>query len=219
MKHSSHYYARHFVGGHQEVFDIGCGKGFFAAELKRSDNRVVGVDTLPQSPESEVLEEYISADLNADQVRILERLRGRRFDRVLLLDVLEHLARPESLLITARRALKENGCLVVSLPNIANVTERLMLLVGRFDYADRGIMDRSHLRFFTRKTARQLLEEINYEILQEKMTVMPMELILGLSPANFLMRAINGFLAVLTALFPGLLGYQIMFLARSGSTN
>ena len=202
------------VGNHQEVLDIGCGKGFFAAELKRNGNRVVGVDSIPQASEHEVLEQYFSADLNADPGRILQQLNGRRFGRVLLLDVLEHLLHAEGLLAAARAALQDNGCLVVSLPNVANITARWMLLTGRFDYADRGIMDRTHVRFFTRKTARRLLEENGYEILEEKLTVMPVELILGLSPTNFLMRAINGFLAALTAWLPGLFGYQIMFLAR-----
>ena len=214
MKHSSHSYAQRFVGSHQEVLDIGCGKGFFAAELKRNGNRVVGVDSIPEASEHEVLEQYVSADLDADQDRILQQLSGRRFDRVLLLDVLEHLVHPERLLAAASAALKDNGCLVVSLPNVANITVRLMLLLGRFDYADRGIMDRTHLRFFTRETARRLLEGNGYKILEEKMTVMPVELILGLSPANPVIRALNGFLAALTAVLPGLFGYQSMFLAR-----
>ena len=147
------------VGSHQDVLDIGCGKGFLAALLKRDGNRVVGVDSIPEAPEHAVLEQYVRADLDADQERIVRGLQARRFDRVLLLDVLEHLVHPEGLLAAARAALKDNGCLVVSLPNVANITVRLMLLLGRFDYADRGIMDRTHLRFFTRKTARQLLEE------------------------------------------------------------
>ena len=218
MKHSSHDYAQRFVGSHQEVLDIGCGKGFFAAQLRKNANRVVGVDSIPKSPEHEALEQYIAADLDVDQERILQRLNGRRFDRVLLLDVLEHLVHPEGLLAAAQAALKDNGCLVVSLPNVANITVRLMLFLGRFDYADRGIMDRTHLRFFTRKTARRLLEENGYEILEEQMTVMPVELILGLSPRNFLIRALNGFLAALTAVLPGLFGYQIMFLARNRQT-
>ena len=75
-------------------------------------------------------------------------------------------------------------------------------------------MDRTHLRFFTRKTARRLLEENGCEIIDEKTTVMPLELVLGMDPSNPLMRAVNAVLGALTAMFPTLLGYQFVFLAR-----
>ena len=213
-KHSSHYYARQLVGRNQEVLDVGCGEGFFAAELKRDGNRIVGVDALPAAGESEALERYISADLNVAQPDLARQAGDHRFDRVLLLDVLEHLVQPERLLGEIRPALKESGMLMVSLPNVANITVRLALLFGRFHYTDRGILDRTHLHFYTRKTARAFLEENGWEIVTAKTTIMPLELVLGLDPANPLMRTITALLAVATALFPGLLGYQFVYLAR-----
>ena len=213
-KHSSHYMARRLVGSGQDVLDMGCGEGFFAAELKRDGNRIVGVDALPTAGEHTALEKYISADLNAPQPTLERGLEGRRFDRVLLLDVLEHLLQPESLLREVRPTLKENGRLVVSVPNVANITVRLGLLFGRFTYTDRGILDRTHLHFYTRKSARAMLEEGGWEILEARTTVMPLELVLGLDPANPLMRVITAVTAVFTKLLPGLLGYQLIYLAR-----
>ncbi len=213
-RHSSHYYARQLVGRNQDVLDVGCGEGFFAAELKKDGNRTVGVDALPSARASEALERYIPADLNIAQPDLAHQAGEYRFDRVLLLDVLEHLVRPERLLAEVRPALKESGRLVVSLPNVANITVRLALLFGRFNHTDRGIMDRTHLHFYTRKTARALLEDNGWEILTAKATVMPLELVLGLDPANRLMRAITALLARATALLPGLLGYQFVYLAR-----
>ena len=213
-KRSSHYYAQRFVGRDHEVLDIGCGVGFFAAWLKEDGNRVTGVDALPHAAAHEALAEYYTADLNASGGTLPVELDGRRFDRVLLLDVLEHLTEPERLLAAARGALREHGRLVVSLPNVANITVRLALLLGRFNYAERGIMDRTHLRFFTRKTARRLLEDNGWEILEAKPTVMPLELALGIRPENLVMRALNTVLAVMTAVFPKLLGYQFVFLVR-----
>jgi len=213
-KCSSHYYARQLVGRGQDVLDVGCGEGFFAAELKKDGNRVVGVDLLPVAGESEALERYISADLNVPQPDLARQAGERAFDRVLLLDILEHLVQPERLLAEVRPALKPAGLLVVSLPNMANITVRLALLFGHFPYADRGILDYTHLRFYTRKTARALLEENGWEIVASKATVMPLELVLGLDPANPVMRAITWLLAAATAVFPGLLGYQFVFLAR-----
>jgi hypothetical protein len=75
-------------------------------------------------------------------------------------------------------------------------------------------MDRTHLHFYTRRTARALLEENGWEIVAAKTTVMPLELVLGLDPANPLMRAITALLAAATTLFPRLLGYQFVYLAR-----
>jgi hypothetical protein len=103
---------------------------------------------------------------------------------------------------------------VVSVPNVANITVRIALLFGRFHYTDRGILDRTHVRFYTRKTARAFLEENGWEILAAKTTVMPLELVLGLNPENPIMRATTALLAVATAAFPSVLGYQLVYLAR-----
>jgi 2-polyprenyl-3-methyl-5-hydroxy-6-metoxy-1,4-benzoquinol methylase len=213
-KHSSHYYARQFVGRDRDVLDVGCGEGFFAAELKKDGNRMVGVDALPSAGEHGALERYISADLNTAQPELARQAGEHAFDRILLLDVLEHLVQPQRLLAEVRPALKESGRLVVSLPNIANITVRLALLFGRFPYTDRGILDCTHLHFYTRKTARAFLEGSGWEIVAAKTTVMPLELVLGLDSANPLMRTITALLAAATAVFPTLLGYQFVFLAR-----
>ncbi len=213
-KHSSHYYARQLVGRDRDVLDVGCGEGFFAAELKKDGNRVVGVDALPDAGKRDALERYISADLNVAQPGLARQAGEQRFDRVLLLDILEHLVRPERLLAEVRPALRESGLLVVSVPNVANITVRLALLFGHFRYTDRGILDRTHLSFYTRKTARAFLVENGWEIVAAKTTVMPLELVLGLDPNNPLMRGITALLAAATAVFPALLGYQFVYLAR-----
>jgi glycosyltransferase involved in cell wall biosynthesis len=212
-RQSSHDYARRLVGHNRDVLDIGCGEGFFAVELKKAGNRVVGVDALPAASESHALEDYFSADLN-DARGVFRQLSGRRFDRVLLLDVLEHLVRPDRLLSEAKAALGADGCLVVSLPNVAHFAVRLALLFGRFNYVERGILDRTHLRFFTRQTAQRLLEDAGYEILETRITITPAELVLGLPQDHPLIRAINAMQRVLIRLLPGLFGYQFVFLAR-----
>jgi len=206
------------VGSGRDVLDVGCGEGFLATELKRQGNRVTGIDALSEAEQTEALEQYFSADLDAGIAEVVEKLRGKRFDRVLLMDVLEHLKRPEVLLRQCKDVLKPEGAVVVSLPNIANLTVRLMLLVGRFNYTVRGILDKTHVRFFTRRTARRFLEENGYRIVEEKITVMPLELVLGLDHANLMMRALNISLGLFTRLFPGLLGYQIMFLGKIAKT-
>jgi len=214
-KYSSHYYVRRMAGSNHEVLDVGCGEGFLAEELQKQGNRITGIDALRSAKNLEAFEQYFSADLDRGIQPVIDELRGKRFDRVLLLDVLEHLKHPEQLLGQCHQALGPDGLLVVSVPNVANISVRLMLLLGRFDYAERGILDKTHLRFFTRKTARRLMEENGYSIVAEKNTVIPLELVFGLPPENLLMKLLNRTLAAITWLMPGLFGYQVMFLARS----
>jgi len=213
-KHSSHYIARQMVGSNHRVLDVGCGEGYFAAELKKDGNTVVGVDALPEAGESGALDQFFSADLDQPQTDLPQRAGERSFDRVLLLDILEHLVRPERLLTELRPALKDSGMIVVSVPNVANLTVRVALLLGNFNYSERGILDRTHLHFYTRRTARALLEDNGWEVVTAKTTVMPLELILGLAPGNIIMRLITGLMAIATAVFPGLFGYQLVYLAR-----
>jgi len=214
-KGSSHYNVEQMVGQDQEVLDLGCGEGILAARLQKQRNRVTGADILPHAANESVLEQYFSVNLDQGIGPVIEGLQGKRFDRVLLLDILEHLHRPEVILQQCHETLRPEGRLIVSVPNIANITVRLMLLLGKFDYTERGILDKTHLRFFTRKTARRLLEENGYQIHEEKETLMPIELAFGLSAKNILMRMGNRVLAFCTWLLPGLFGYQIMFVAKS----
>ncbi len=212
--HSSHAYIQTMVGKNDTILDLGCGHGFFAAELKKAGERTItGVDSLPKPERREVLEDYISADLDsgADIDTITKTLAGKKFDSVLLLDVLEHLTTPERLLQASSQWVEENGTVIVSLPNVAHLYVRLMLLVGRFDYQDRGILDRTHLRWFTRKTARKFFHSNGFRIVRERATVVPLELVIGLSPSNVFMRMLNVISAGLTRIWPTLFGYQFIF--------
>ena len=212
---SSHYYAIRMVGARQDVLDVACGEGFLASELKKSENRITGIDVLPQVKETPALDRYFSADLDQGISPVVDQLKGERFSRVLLLDVLEHLKRPETILDECHDVLQKDGLLIVSVPNIANITVRVALAFGRFNYTERGIFDRTHYRFFTRKTIRSLMESHGYRIVEEKLTVMPMELVFGMSPDGRIMRGVNLTLRALTRLAPGLFGYQIMLVAKS----
>jgi 2-polyprenyl-3-methyl-5-hydroxy-6-metoxy-1,4-benzoquinol methylase len=216
-KYSSHYYVQQLVGAERSVLDLGCGEGAVAAELKLNGNRVTGVDLLPAASNSHAFEDYFSADLEEGIEPVIEALQGKRFDRVLLLDVLEHLSHPERLLQQCRQVLAPQGELIISVPNVAHLSIRLLLLLGRFEYTQRGILDRTHLCFFTRKTARCLVRENGFEIRAEKFTVTPLELIFGMQADHWLMKAMNRCMAVITRVLPGLFAYQIMFVVRATS--
>jgi 2-polyprenyl-3-methyl-5-hydroxy-6-metoxy-1,4-benzoquinol methylase len=215
-KYSSHYYVGQLVGSNRSVLDLGCGEGAVAAELTSNGNRVTGVDLLPAAANARALEGYFSADLEDGIQPVVEALHGRRFDRVLLLDVLEHLRRPERLLEQCGQVLEPDGELIISVPNVAHLSVRLLLLFGKFNYTQRGILDRTHMRFFTRKTARNLILGNGYKIHAEKFTVTPLELIFGMAADHWLMKSLTRCLAVVTNALPGLFAYQIMFVVQSG---
>jgi SAM-dependent methyltransferase len=159
----------------------------------------------------------LDVSLSNDLERGLGELTGnsaRSFDRILLLDILEHLRNPSPVLRDSRRLLAQRGKLIVSVPNAVNLTVRLKVLFGRFRYDDRGILDWSHLRFFTKKTIRALLEEHGYRITSCHFTVMPLERLIPLRPENRLLRFANRVLRVATAVAPGLLAYEILLVAE-----
>jgi 2-polyprenyl-3-methyl-5-hydroxy-6-metoxy-1,4-benzoquinol methylase len=83
-------------------------------------------------------------------------------------DVLEHLVDPWEALRVARGLLAPGGVAIVSVPNVAAWPVRFGLLAGRFDYADFGLLDRTHLRFFTRRSAHELVQAAGYEIERER---------------------------------------------------
>jgi 2-polyprenyl-3-methyl-5-hydroxy-6-metoxy-1,4-benzoquinol methylase len=136
------------------------------------------------------------------------------FDVVVCADVLEHLVRPAALLERIQGWLKPGGTLFVSLPNVANVSVRLGLLFGEFRYADRGILDRTHLSFYTRASARQLLESAGFRVRSAEPTTMPYELALpglAVSPWNASIRA---FAQVSARAWPTMFGYQFVLEAQ-----
>jgi len=123
-------------------------------------------------------------------------------------DVLEHLVKPADQL---RRlvATQTDGCLIiVSVPNIANIWVRLNLLLGRFDYSDRGILDRTHLHFYTRKSFLNLLQNAGLEVKKMQVTPIPMDLVDPFFVQNFIGRGLYAILTQLTIWWPTMLGYQ-----------
>jgi 2-polyprenyl-3-methyl-5-hydroxy-6-metoxy-1,4-benzoquinol methylase len=132
------------------------------------------------------------------------------FDAVVCADVLEHLPRPDALLARIREWLRPGGVLLVSLPNVANVTVRGALLLGRFPYAEKGILDRTHLRFYTRASARRLLEDGGFRIRRLAATAMPYELAvpaLGRAPLS---RPVRAFASGSARVWPTMFGYQFV---------
>lgn len=150
------------------VLDLGCHSGLMGSFLKEKKGcEVVGADIDPVALKAAAkrLDRVYHCDLQSRGWSAVLAVKGEKdFDVILYGDVLEHTSDPASILQEAHRLLKPGGQIIVSLPNVANLRVRLGLLFGNFDYAESGILDRTHLRFFTRKTARALLEQAGYTV-------------------------------------------------------
>lgn len=152
-----------YVGSNKKVLDVGCGSGYLGEIFKKNGCWVAGIESdCNRARQAQgLLDGFVKADIES-----LEKLDYPEgfFDCIVLADVLEHLRRPDAALILFRRYLNDNGYLVVSIPNVARLDVRLKFLCGKFDYDNGGILDKTHLRFFTEKTARKLLEGCGYSI-------------------------------------------------------
>src|SRR5262249_50548382 len=165
MLYSSHRLALEAVRAvrPKRVLDLGCGPGAVARALLHDGAEVVGVDV--NEPPQGAVSRFFEADLDTDPLPV----DPFDFDCVLLLDVIEHLSEPERFLISMRNAsrhpaYRESPTFVISTPNVAFAAIRANLLLGRFTYADRGIMDVTHKRLFTRSSLTAALRDCGYEI-------------------------------------------------------
>jgi O-antigen biosynthesis protein len=111
---------------------------------------------------------------NLDEGDVWNYVKDESFDVVLLGDVLEHLRDPLASLRQAVRKMKPTGYVVTSLPNVAHGDVRIALLQGRFRYADTGLLDRTHMRFFTLETIRELMNQAGLVVVETKRVVMPL---------------------------------------------
>lgn len=154
---------QHFDEAAGRVLDVGCSSGYLGEALRQRGHCVVGVEPDPISAEQ--------ARTRLDRVVVgtiedfLTHSAGsERFDAMIFGDVLEHTADPAAVLRRCRGHLTERGIIVASVPNVAHVGVRAMLLAGRWDYDERGILDRTHLRFFTKASLVDLLEDAGYAV-------------------------------------------------------
>jgi 2-polyprenyl-3-methyl-5-hydroxy-6-metoxy-1,4-benzoquinol methylase len=161
------------IANHRHVLDVGAAHGYLAAILRDRGFRVSGIEGDPELAleAARNCDALVVADLDGPLPRFEEQ-----FDVIVYGDVLEHLKNSRQVLVTLNQNLKPGGIAIISLPNIANIYVRLQLLAGRFNYQERGILDRTHMRFFTRKTFLQLLDDAGLEVVQFTATPIPLPL-------------------------------------------
>lgn len=128
-------------------------------------------------------------------------------------DVLEHMPDPEAQLARLAHLQPAGARFLISVPNVANLWVRVHLLTGHFDYTERGILDRTHLRFFTRSTFVKLVESAGLRVEKIIPTSIPLELVHPFFAHSALGRAVHRLFAAITRVFPTLLGYQFVLQA------
>lgn len=211
------------------VLDVGCGFATTSARIEKLGNAVTGIES---SAEAEAVAQtritrFIRADLHhAD-------LGSEQFDAVIFADVLEHLAWPVGVLERYLQWLAPGGSVLVSLPNVGLWSVRFAHLFGRWNYEETGVLDRTHLRFFTRRTARWLLEQTNLNIVRTTYNpglVRPLvplakkliasrpgsssDALLHSKPYQLYLKTAYPIERAIAALWPGMLAFQMIFEAK-----
>lgn len=154
---------RAFMPSGVRVLDIGCGTGSITLIV----NRDKGNDVVAVEPDADRAALARSRGLNVECVFVDPEFfqRHGQFDVIMFADVIEHLQNPSELLQLAASGLKPGGLILASVPNVAHWTVRLNLLAGRFDYAESGIMDVTHMRWFSARSFRTFFERNGFEVL------------------------------------------------------
>jgi glycosyltransferase involved in cell wall biosynthesis len=188
------------------VLDLGCSSGLLSQRMRAAGHQVTGVDVLKLPDVDTRVDRFVHADLDR---LVPDELRGLGpFDAIVAADVLEHVREPEALLAEIHGLLAPRGVLIASVPNFGHWYARSRTLLGLFDYDQRGILDRGHIRFFTRRSFRRRLTRTGFDVVRTRATGVPLEV---LSSGADRWRALRVLDRAAVAMWPTLFGYQFVF--------
>ncbi len=192
------------------ILDVGTASGMLARMCQNKSLDFYGVE--PNANWAEIASPFYKT-IWIQSIDSLDEEFSKGYQAVILGDVLEHLSTPEAVLQKLVDLQSPDSIFLISVPNVANVWVRINLLFGRFDYTERGILDRTHLRFFTRKSLTAMIKHSGLVINSIQVTPIPLELIspFFVSPLG---KIIHAAFAWLTSILPTLLGYQFIVEAR-----
>jgi len=192
------------------VLDLGCSDGRLAERIRAMGHQVTGVDIEKHEGVAERVDRFVEADLDDGLPPGLGM-----FDVVLGADVFEHVRDPESLLAECREHLERGGVVLASIPNVAHWYPRARMLLGRFDYDRRGILDATHLRFFTRASFRRLARRAGMEVRRAEPIGLPQEVFSrggrGDASPNAAVLTVERVSDFADAVWPTLFAYQFLF--------
>jgi SAM-dependent methyltransferase len=219
------------------VLDVGCGFATTSEYIQKLGNEVTGLESSEVAVEvaSKRLAHVVQGDmLTAD-------LGSRQFDVIIFADVLEHVPWPVGALRRYLQWLAPGGSVIVSLPNVGLWSVRFAHLAGRWEYEETGVLDRTHLRFFTRKSARWLLEQGGLEPVKTTYNPgiirpfvplakkvlsrgpsgaagsQPADALLNSRPYQLYLKTAYPLERAVASLWPGMLAFQMIFEAKHTS--
>ena len=194
-------------GRGRRLLDVGAADGLLSRLLTERGWKVTGLeaDEAAAAAGAAHFERMIVADLDAG----IPPLEGQ-FDAIICADVLEHLRDPARVLAALNPALAPGGPAVISVPNVAHLWVRLSLAAGRFEYAERGILDRAHLRFYTRRTLAALVTGAGLRITRLTATPVPLYQVVPTRWHGRALAAVHALSAHTARALPRLLAYQFV---------
>jgi len=207
---SSHTLALAAVPQGARVLDLGGGSGTFAQRLLKRGCEVCLVDAYAPEGQTDGLTSKTQDLEEPLDVCVAD------FDHILLLDVIEHMSEPEAFLDNLRGQFDYRPkTLILTTPNVAFVVQRLMLMMGRFEYGRRGILDLTHKRLFTRRSLKRLLRDAGFEIVEFRGIPAPFPLVFGNGWIGKFLVWVNSLLILVSK---GLFSYQF-FVRAEGSPD
>jgi len=157
---------RNIIGKNKNILDVGCNEGYFGFNNNEKSNKFYGIDIIEESIKI-AAQKYTSTEIY-DLENLKELSFNQKFDYIIFGDVLEHIKNPvEALTFFSQKYLKKDGIIIISLPNVANWQIRLNLLIGKFDYTDIGILDNTHLKLYTFKSAEELAKKSGLKVIKK----------------------------------------------------
>ena len=153
--------------GTKRILDVGCGSGLTGKKIKTSAGAdfVAGIELNEEAANSAKsnLDLVICGDIETIDLDF----KDKSFDCIICADVLEHLKDPWQVLVKLSEVLKADGILIASIPNIRNIKPLIKIILDKFEYETEGILDRTHLRFFTFHTIYKMFDECGFTIVKK----------------------------------------------------
>lgn len=215
------------------VLDVGCGFATTSAYIQKLGNEVTGLESSDVACEvaSKRLAHVVQGDMTTADLASLQ------FDAIIFADVLEHVPWPVGALKRYLQWLAPDGSVIISLPNVGLWSVRLAHLFGHWNYDETGVLDRTHLRFFTRKSARWMIEQAELRPVKtvynpglvrpfvpvaKKLLARPSQTnapdaLLQSKPYQLYLKTAYPVERAIASLWPGMLAFQMIFEAKRNS--
>ena len=212
-RHSSHSQILTVCGegDGRHLLDVGCARGHLSTALMKQGWKVTGIEYDPEDAQA-AQDAGISMIVGSAESALSNM--ADTFDVIVFADVLEHFVQPLEVLTLAKSRLKPGGRIVISIPNVAHLTVRLQLLLGSFNYTDRGILDRTHLHFYTKRSLHEMISQAGLRIVELGATPAPIEEVLPVLRTVKPLRAILEFNAFTARVWKSLLAYQYIAVTK-----